>query len=878
MAPLLDVLVRIGKKLPVIYSSHNVEATHKAAILKEHTIGQTLGRFITELEVRLASVADLIVCCTDMDAKHFSQLCSNTIVIPNGCTAPIGASRNALRHREIKRVGFLGSGHGPNVEAAEFIAEEMAPFFPDITFELIGGVCASLSWALPSNVLLHGMVSESVKSGLMIQWDIGLNPVLSGGGSSLKLPDYLSHGLATLSTPAGARGFAILEHQAGRVATRRNFRSTLADMVRNPVGLERDRINGRQYADSHLSWSAITAQYRERLGALLVAGTSRGSGRKLLVVTYRYTEPPLGGAEEYLIEVLKRLRPQFERLDLAAIDVGHLTNHHHFGCRLSSHGGATLRVGEIFDQALFFDPELLPEPEMLTGSRELERAWCREELTLLAPFAHQMAMQGKLRLFAGFYWPENQEGIIRRWTSPEFSFLIPQSTRAFQMAGFASQEKKVRVSFMRVMHDGKMEVRARFEQTIAPYFRFNIALPEYVGEDALILAFEVDEHHAPGDHRPFGVLLESAWVLLDGHGAWNGQREAIDPLEIGIADLREQYQDELRTDSFERWVGALHYTASRRAPNMEDSFAALRGPHSPRLQAWIANNASNYDAILVQGIPFDVVPRTVETLRALPNRPRIITLPHFHGDDRFYHWRRYCSAFEAADATMLFSSSVAERIGSTANFVCVPGGGIRTDELAVTTAERRFADVHQDKEPFFLVLGRKTGSKGYQRALRAHQELRSLGAKVGLVLIGPDEDGYPVSGEAVYYLGRQPREVICGALSACIALVTMSQSESFGIVLCEAWLFGKPVIANRACYSFRELVDDGETGYLVTTDSELTEAMRNLANRPTERDRMGETGFQNTLHRFTWETVADSCLKVLDGRSESEPHGFPGPS
>jgi len=281
------------------------------------------------------------------------------------------------------------------------------------------------------------------------------------------------------------------------------------------------------------------------------------------------------------------------------------------------------------------------------------------------------------------------------------------------------------------------------------------------------------------------------------------------------------------------------------------------------MQSWLEGQASEYDVVLVQGIPFDVIPRTVETIKRKPGGPRVVVLPHFHGDDRFYHWRRYYDSFAKSDATLLFSSIIAEKLGSLAKGIVVPGGGVRSDEPADTTAEERFAEVYDSEEPFFLILGRKTASKGYQRIIRAHQELRRSGVLVGLVLIGPDEDGYPVSGEGVKYLGRQPRNVIRGALSACLGLVTMSQSESFGIVLCEAWLFAKPVIANRACYSFRELVEDGETGILVSTDSELVEAMLRLAQTEHERMFIGLKGFEKVMQYFTWETVADSCWHAL---------------
>jgi glycosyltransferase involved in cell wall biosynthesis len=278
----------------------------------------------------------------------------------------------------------------------------------------------------------------------------------------------------------------------------------------------------------------------------------------------------------------------------------------------------------------------------------------------------------------------------------------------------------------------------------------------------------------------------------------------------------------------------------------------------------LATHAQEYDAVLVQGIPFDVIPSTVETLNRLNQRPRVVTLPHFHGDDRFYHWRRFFESFSAADATLLFSSSIVERLKSADRcLVVVPGGGIRADEHGDPMAERSFRTIHGHANPYFLVLGRKTASKGYEHVVRAHQALRKSGTDIDLILIGPDEDGRKIDSEGVHYLGRQPRDVIRGALGSCLGLVTMSRSESFGIVLCEAWLFGKPVIANRACYSFRELVRDGETGLLVTTEPELTEAMRQLAVHPHQRTRMGHAGFQGVITKYTWERVAESCFEAL---------------
>src|SRR5712691_11544024 len=109
----------------------------------------------------------------------------------------------------------------------------------------------------------------------------------------------------------------------------------------------------------------------------------------------------------------------------------------------------------------------------------------------------------------------------------------------------------------------------------------------------------------------------------------------------------------------------------------------------------------------------------------------------------------------------------------------------------------------------------------------------------------------------------QPREVIRGALFECRGLVSMSRSESFGIVICEAWLFRKPVIANRACYAFRDLIQDGTTGLLVGDELELQDAMARLTDNPALRARLGEAGFAEAMSRYTWPQVAASIYGAL---------------
>ncbi len=272
MAPALDVLRAVRPDLPVIYSAHNVETMLKVDLLRDHPLGATFAALVSDTEQQLIAQACLVVCCTELDG-------------PAGARRPPRTGRQRRRPEQI-RVGFMGSAHSPNVDAAEFILRDLAPAFPDITFDLVGTVCEAIGRDPPRNIRLHGSVENEVKSEILSKWSLALNPVEWGGGSSLKLPDYMAHGLATLNTSSGARGVPVEEWDVGVVAERIDFQNRLADMLRDRECLERQSTNALRCAKTHLGWRTLTGAYRKRLRELIVPPPAR-SPSSLLVVTYR---------------------------------------------------------------------------------------------------------------------------------------------------------------------------------------------------------------------------------------------------------------------------------------------------------------------------------------------------------------------------------------------------------------------------------------------------------------------------------------------------------------------------------------------------------------------------------------------------------------
>lgn len=137
-----------------------------------------------------------------------------------------------------------------------------------------------------------------------------------------------------------------------------------------------------------------------------------------------------------------------------------------------------------------------------------------------------------------------------------------------------------------------------------------------------------------------------------------------------------------------------------------------------------------------------------------------------------------------------------------------------------------------EKEGYLLWIGRLNDEKGPQRAIAA-----ALEADVPLVLAGPVQPGEEqffqaevkphIDEEKVRYIGEvgdEKKKLYAGAAAL---LMPIRWPEPFGLVMTEAMACGTPVIAYPEG-SAPEIVVDGETGFVVNSESEMADAIKRL--------------------------------------------------
>jgi glycosyltransferase involved in cell wall biosynthesis len=185
--------------------------------------------------------------------------------------------------------------------------------------------------------------------------------------------------------------------------------------------------------------------------------------------------------------------------------------------------------------------------------------------------------------------------------------------------------------------------------------------------------------------------------------------------------------------------------------------------------------------------------------------------------------------------------------------------------------------------PVLLYVGRYTEVKRIPLLIRAHTRARErFEQRAPLVLLG----GFPGEWEGehpleviretgdrdVFLAGWRGHDDLPAGLNAADALVLPSVREQFGQVLVEAMACGLPVVAVEA-HGPAEIVDGGETGWLVPPDDEdaMADALVEVVNDEDERRRRGAAAYEASRARYSWPALARGVARIYEDVVEGKP-------
>lgn len=313
LAPIIPRRRRRGQLL--VYNSYNVEALMAADMFGRSPQGIMATAWIRRWERWLAREADVVLACSDEDARGFSRLYNisptRIAVVPNGVDVnvmkPCPSVVERLLSRDALGVGrgepvcfFIGSLHPPNLEAVELILDAIAPAMPDVTFLVAGKACEPFKdRRIPDNVRLLGLVDEETRQALFHGSDVALNPMVSGSGTNLKMLDAFSAGKCVLSTPFGARGLRVEHGNQVWIAEPENYTMELKHLLEDAGLRERLGRAARAHVEEHFTWESIGSQIADIY--------TLKTGRRIFLLSDYTIHPPLHGGQARGAAVARQL-------------------------------------------------------------------------------------------------------------------------------------------------------------------------------------------------------------------------------------------------------------------------------------------------------------------------------------------------------------------------------------------------------------------------------------------------------------------------------------------------------------------------------------------------------------------------------------------
>jgi glycosyltransferase involved in cell wall biosynthesis len=200
---------------PVALNTHNVEA--------DLWQRPWIKRLVAAIERRAAQSVRHVFCCSEGDHAFFASLAGarRTSIVPNGIDparfAGIAAKRGPLRAalgytNEDRVLLFAASSFGPNVEALawlqDFIAEHQTLLIRKNLHFLVAGSVSKQPYERP-HLKVVGMVARIEP--YFAAADLAFNGVIRGSGTNVKMAEFISAGLPILTSPAGMRGYELVD-------------------------------------------------------------------------------------------------------------------------------------------------------------------------------------------------------------------------------------------------------------------------------------------------------------------------------------------------------------------------------------------------------------------------------------------------------------------------------------------------------------------------------------------------------------------------------------------------------------------------------------------------------------------------------------------
>ena len=265
-------MARINEmRKPLVCVAHNVEARlweRFESNCRKSSYRSWVRKEILRQEREAMELVDAVIAVSETDREGLIELYGvedrKVSIIPWGVDVNkyhYYSIDEKVRAKELlgmsgkKVVVFSGSLYEPNVEAVRFILDMAGEFGSDTLFLIVGRVGEAFTGESVPNVQFTGFVDDPVK--YFAAADVGINPMQSGGGMHLKMLEYLSSGLPTVTTALGARGFRRPWEDYIMISDLKGFTGAVRSMLEDAAQRGHYGKKGREVVEEFYSWDKV---------------------------------------------------------------------------------------------------------------------------------------------------------------------------------------------------------------------------------------------------------------------------------------------------------------------------------------------------------------------------------------------------------------------------------------------------------------------------------------------------------------------------------------------------------------------------------------------------------------------------------------------
>ena len=438
----------------------------------------------------------------------------------------------------------------------------------------------------------------------------------------------------------------------------------------------------------------------------------------------------------------------------------------------------------------------------------------------------------RIHLLNGWHLPEVGGNGIQRWSHQTAKVLVnPNDSEShLRIAGFSPKGNRLVVKKGNAVLDTVDLKKGGFELRL-----------ELGRSDGNIVELGLGKAWRPfKDFRSLGVLVTS--LSLENSSG-----------EFTEADLWNDYRDLGKRRPLE-WVNFLIDRATGRS-QLSEEIDLLRGGFPSALKEEVEKP---FEGITIHcNLPWGNMSLV---------RRNDIAMPLWHIDDDFFYWHNWLSALQRSRFVLANTPYTARSFFSGLNihahFVGPPLW--EPNETPIAAEVTAFRDRHLQNDKYLIVtVCRKSPEKRYEAIAASVEELRRSGIPVRFIGVGPDVDGKELNFDGASWVGPLRSNELQTAYAASDVFCLMSESESFGMVVPEAWHHGKPVVVNKHCLPTASLVEHGETGMVSLCGPELTNTLKELLEDEELRERLGKKGKSVAESNYSKGKAAERLLKAL---------------